>query len=186
MLLTTAIAVFLSSQATTVYSFTPTISSRVDRKICTKAFEKPEQDHVFVAQSLIASVVIGALSVVAPVQYAFADEIGLSIDAPTLFTGETTEICIKRGPLGKCEKTQVRTLENDNDKASKYMKTQSTTVKSKDDKMRSSSDGTDDSPLIQRLKQQTEDNRERNELIVKQKTIENDLVSALGLQILME
>merc|ERR1719382_604470 len=48
--------------------------------------------------------------------HAGADEWGRETEAPTLFTGETVMICKKRGPLGACLETTVRTAENDNDK----------------------------------------------------------------------
>jgi len=77
-----------------------------------------------------------------------ADELGVSKEAPTLYTGETIEICVKRGPLGACTKTAQRTLDNDNDKASKYQVTQSSKVAEKDASMRLGSDGIATSELI--------------------------------------
>ena len=105
-----------------------------------------------------------------------ADEFGVEVEAPTLFTGETTEICIKRGPLGACTKTAVRTPENDNDKAKAYFKDPSELIKQKEIVMRGS-DSEEGNALIEKLKQRTEDNRERNELEVQQKTFDNDQVS---------
>merc|ERR1719215_1237339 len=88
MIWATALVAFLSSQATPAYSFTAPISPRSGGRCCTEVFGKSKSDHSsFAAQSLLASVVVGAFTVVAPVQHAFADEIGISIDAPTLFTG---------------------------------------------------------------------------------------------------
>mmetsp|Transcript_14283 Transcript_14283/g.31276 ORF Transcript_14283/g.31276 Transcript_14283/m.31276 type:complete len:202 (-) Transcript_14283:707-1312(-) len=105
-----------------------------------------------------------------------ADEIGVSNDAPTLSTGEEVEICVKRGPLGKCEKTELRTPENDNDKASKYMNKMAPRIQEKDMAMRASSDGSEGSELVKKLLAQTEENREKNERIVQRKTLANDQV----------
>ena len=129
-------------------------------------------------------VVASVLSTVAAVTFGlasacWADEYGVSVDAPTLFTGEVVDICIKRGPLGKCEKTMKRTMDNDNDKALTYMKQESDEVKRKDAQMRSGDDN-DSSPLIQKLRQQTADNKEKNDRLVLQKTIENDLGASFG------
>lgn len=136
---------------------------------------------------------------------AFADEIGRETEAPTDFTGETVEvrgwiqghkktgrkpqkqksytyfilqICKKRGILGKCIKTERRTAENDNDIALKYFKDPTDLVKKKDLAARTAEE-TEGNLLIQKLKQQSEDNREKNDLIVQQKTFMNDKVSVV-------
>lgn len=104
-----------------------------------------------------------------------ADEIGREVEAPTLFTGESVEICVKRGPLGACQKTETRTAANDNDKAAKYFK-------GKDKVAGTAGEETseDESELMTRLKRKTEDNREKNEQAVKIKTFENDQAANFG------
>jgi hypothetical protein len=123
------------------------------------------------AAALVASVILSTSA-------AYADEIGRETEAPTFTTGEEIEICVKRGPLGACLQTERRTNENDNDKASKYFKEPTALVKRKDDEARMA-EATEGNALIARLKQQTEDNREKNELLVQQKTFLNDVVSAM-------
>lgn len=120
--------------------------------------------------TLLASVILSTTPV-------YADEIGRETEAPTYTTGEEVEICVKRGPLGACLRTERRTKENDNDKANKYFKEPTALVKRKDDEARMA-ETTEGNALIQRLKQQTEDNREKNELLVQQRTFLNDVVSA--------
>ena len=112
---------------------------------------------------------------------ALADEYGVETEAPTLFTGESIMICVKRGPLGACQKTEERTPANDNDKAAKYFLEPGKKVVDKDLAMRRSSDGNMESELVTRLKQQTSDNKERNDQIVKMKSLENDQVSTVVL-----
>mmetsp|Transcript_33798 Transcript_33798/g.49672 ORF Transcript_33798/g.49672 Transcript_33798/m.49672 type:complete len:323 (+) Transcript_33798:68-1036(+) len=126
------------------------------------------------ASALAVSVVTGGPSA------AFADEYGKETEAPTLYTGETTEICVKRGPLGACKKVEERTEANDNDKAAKYMKLPSDTVKEKDVAMRMSGDEGEGSELIKKLRQQSLDNRDKNDLIVRQKTIQNNQAASFG------
>lgn len=120
---------------------------------------------------------------------AFADEYGVETEAPTLFTGESVEICIKRGPLGACQKTELRTKENDNDKASQYFKepgVQQATTSSSGTfvvvqvQQNDNNDNDNDSPLISKLKQQSIDNKERNDRIVKMKSLENDQSASFG------
>ena len=79
--------------------------------------------------------------------------------------------------MGACLQTEQRTPENDNDKADKYFQQPTALVKRKDDEARmiESNEG---NTLIQRLKQQTEDNKEKNALLVQQKTFMNDAVSS--------
>jgi hypothetical protein len=69
-----------------------------------------------------------------------------------------------------------RTPDNDNDKADKYFQTPSELVKRKDAESRSVADS-EGNAFIEKLKQQSEDNREKNELLVQQKTMLNDVVS---------
>lgn len=78
--------------------------------------------------------------------------------------------------MGACLKTQARTPENDNDIALKYFKEPTDIVKQKDLAARTAEE-TEGNVLIQKLKQQSADNREKNDLIVQQKTFMNDKVS---------
>jgi hypothetical protein len=76
-------------------------------------------------------------------------------------------------------KTEARTAENDNDKASKYfvdpgdqlMQRQQAEILAKE------SEG---NALIQKLRQQSDDNREKNDLLVRQKTLLNDQSASFG------
>ncbi|GAX18112.1 hypothetical protein FisN_25Hh093 [Fistulifera solaris] len=109
--------------------------------------------------------------------HAFADEYGREVEAPTFSTGETIEICIKRGPLGACTQTERRTVENDNDKAQKYFKggkTQQSQLLANQRQEESANE------LIEKLRQQSIDNKEKNEMIVAQKTFENDQSATFG------
>ena len=109
-----------------------------------------------------------------------ADEFGKETEAPTIITGETTYICVKRGPLGACTKTELRTSENENDVSEKYFQQPTELVKRKDYASRTQTPADEEgNALIERLKKQTEDNREKNELIVKQRTMINDAVCSL-------
>ena len=85
------------------------------------------------------------------------------------------QICIKRGVLGKCIKAEVRTAKNDNDKATQYF---SNIVKTNSDNLVENTyeSNNENSELIKKLRQQTEDNKEKNARIVKQKTMMNDAV----------
>jgi len=130
-------------------------------------------------QTLKSKVAILVASAVLSTSPVYADEIGRETEAPTLFTGETFEICTKRGPLGACLKTELRTSENDNDKADKYFRQPTAMVKSKDDQARTA-ESVEGNALIEKLKQQTEDNREKNELLVQQRTFLNDASASFG------
>ena len=116
-------------------------------------------------------------SIIMSTSTVYADEIGRETEAPTYTTGEEVEICVKRGPLGACLRTERRTKDNDNDKADKYFKEPTALVKRKDDEARMA-EASEGNALILRLKQQTEDNREKNELLVQQRTFLNDVVSS--------
>merc|ERR1711981_870646 len=117
------------------------------------------------APTIVAALCL-ASSIAFTSQSALADEYGVIVDAPTLYTGETFEICTKRGVLGACKKTVRRTSENDNDKSGKYQKPQTQKVAQKDLEMRLGADGAVTSDVLTILKQRTEDNRERNLRIV--------------------
>jgi len=108
---------------------------------------------------------------------AFADEIGRENEAPTLFTGETVMICTKRGPLGACTKTETRTEKNDNDKADKYFKDPGDRIKKDNALMAEELEG---NVLIKKLRQQSIDNKEQNDLIVLQRTLINDQSASFG------
>jgi hypothetical protein len=111
-----------------------------------------------------------------PLLVAHADEYGRETEAPTIGTGETVMICVKRGPLGACTKTEYRTDANENDKAKQYFKEPTELVKRKDSIARTA-ETTEGNALIERLKLQSDDNREKNDLLVKQRTMLNDAVS---------
>ena len=176
-------ATLLLSSAAAFTTSTPLPSSK---STLLNAKRPTESLGKFVASVLLVTMI----TLPSPV---LADEYGVETEAPTLFTGETvmvrslmytsftvmqctlshiffSQICQKRGPLGACLETVPRTAENDNDKASKYFK--EPVVRSK----MSSDEELDSNALIQKLKQQTEDNREKNELSVKTKTMINDQV----------
>jgi len=110
---------------------------------------------------------------------AFADEYGRETEAPTLGTGESVMICTKRGPLGACLKTETRTEENENDKAQKYFRQPTELVKRKDDEARTA-ESSEGNALIDRLKKQSEENSEKNELLVYQRTLMNDSSASFG------
>lgn len=122
------------------------------------------------AMTILASPLITSLP-------ANADEYGRETEAPTLFTGETTMICKKRGPLGACLETTIRTAENDNDKASKYFRDPSEKVKARQAQaLANQEEDNEGNALIQKLRKQSADNKEKNDLIVRQKTLLNDQV----------
>ena len=110
-----------------------------------------------------------------------ADERGRETEAPTLFTGETVMICKRRGPLGACLETTIRTTENDNDKALKYFKDPSAEVKRKQQQsLETLNEASEGNALIQKLRKQSVDNKEKNDLLVFQKTLLNDQGASFG------
>lgn len=125
--------------------------------------------------SLIAMAVL-SLGISSP---ACADEYGRETEAPTLVTGESVMICTKRGPLGACLKTETRTEDNENDKSQKYFRQPTELVKRKDNEARIA-ESTEGNALIERLKKQSEENSEKNELLVKQRTLINDSSASFG------
>jgi hypothetical protein len=72
----------------------------------------------------------------------------------------------------------MRTKENDNDKAKSYFKDPSDIIKEKQAAMLEDND--DGNPLIQKLRKQSVDNKEKNDLSVERKTFENDQVRAMS------
>lgn len=93
-----------------------------------------------------------------------------------LLASVTIQICTKRGPLGACLQTEIRTVQNDNDKAQKYFRGV-TTQKQQLAEEEASLSG---NALIEKLRQQTLDNKERNELDVARRTFENDQSATFG------
>lgn len=135
-----------------------------------------EAQTVMTRRSIVASMgAAAALTFGMSTPVAFADEYGRETEAAFLSTGETVMICTKRGPLGKCEKTELRTLDNDNDKSEKYFRQPTEVVKRKDNEARMA-ESTEGNALIERLKKQSEENSEKNELLVYQRTLMNDSV----------
>jgi len=165
-----------SSGSVDSFSFQqPPASSSTHSK---KMVSKPPQQQLsqFVLASTIFVTAASSLVVGPP---AFADEIGRETEAPTLFTGESVMICKKRGPLGACQEQVERTEDNYNDKAQKYFADPSQKIKDKEEIMRAS--GMEEpNEFIAMLKQRTEDNKERNDQIVKQRTMENDEGASFG------
>lgn len=147
------------------------------------------QSFAVAASSFLLGVGIMGSALVLP-QSALADEYGREVEAPTLFTGETTMICVKRGPLGACTKTEMRTVDNDNDKATKYFKDPQDSLREKysatqlqtidDGETRKVILASDGNELIERLKQQSEDNKVKNDKIIRAKTLQNDLGASFG------
>jgi hypothetical protein len=79
--------------------------------------------------------------------------------------------------LGACLKTELRTNTNDNDVSRKYFRDPSDLIKQKASAL---NDGGDDgNALIQKLRQQSIDNQEKNDLYVARKTFEADQVREL-------
>lgn len=68
----------------------------------------------------------------------------------------------------------MRTERNDNDVAKKYFRDPSDLIKQKEAAMRENND--DGNTLIQKLRQQSVDNQEKNDLYVARKTFEADQV----------
>jgi len=147
-------------------------SQRTTTSSSLSASQSPTPFHelrVWTAVSLFT-----AASILTP-SSVLADEIGQEREAPTIFTGETVEICVKRGPLGACQKTELRTETNDNDVAKKYFRDPSDLIKQKEAAMRAESEDAGNS-LIEKLRQQSIDNQEKNDLYVARKTFEADQV----------
>mmetsp|Transcript_31090 Transcript_31090/g.66608 ORF Transcript_31090/g.66608 Transcript_31090/m.66608 type:complete len:319 (+) Transcript_31090:58-1014(+) len=140
----------------------------------------PKQASAILSSIAALAILAAPLNVAVP-GAAWADEWGKETEAPTLFTGETIMICKKRGPLGACLETTVRTSQNDNDKANKYFLDPSEDVKRKREQMLSSlNEESEGNALIQKLRMQSEENREKNEMTVRQKTLLNDQSASFG------
>jgi hypothetical protein len=90
------------------------------------------------------------------------------------------QICKKRGPLGACLETVVRTDDNDNDKARKYFADPKTLIRKELTGPEESEISGEGSALIEKLRQQTKDNFEKNELEIQRRTFENGQVCHLS------
>jgi hypothetical protein len=71
-------------------------------------------------------------------------------------------------------KTEIRTESNDNDISKKYFRESTELVRQREAAMKAESD--DGNALIQKLRQQSIDNQEKNNLYVQRKTFENSQV----------
>jgi hypothetical protein len=71
--------------------------------------------------------------------------------------------------------TETRTTDNDNDKSLKYFKDPSDAIKRKDAEMRATQED-EGNLLIEKLRRQSVENKDKNDLIVRQKTLLNDQV----------
>jgi len=144
----------------------------------------------------IMSVILGIGIVAGTMSFsgmAYADEVGREVDAPTLFTGEEIMICTKRGPLGACKKSITRTAENDNDKATKYFndpelafqeKYKARQLQNIEDERNGVVPGDskdfDGKALIEQLRVKSAENKVKNDGIVRQKTLANNLGASFG------
>jgi len=138
-----------------------------------------ETEALFVRRGIASIFAMGvlALGISAP---AYADEYGRESEAQFLDAGETVMICIKRGPLGACTKTERRTVENENDKSDKYFQTPTElSNKSQMDALTAEATG-EGNLLIDRLKKQSEENFEKNERTVAMRTQLNDVGASFG------
>ena len=121
---------------------------------------------------------IGCATLLGP-SVSWADEYGVEREAPTLYTGETVEICKRRGPLGACLETEMRTEINDNDRAKRYFRDPKELVLQKEQVLRGS-ESPEGNALVEKLRQQSIDNKEKNDLYVARKTFENDQAANFG------
>ena len=143
----------------------------------------PRSDDAAVSPSVVVSLACVAVLAIATANpwAVSADEYGVEREAPTLFTGENVLKCTRRGPLGACLQTETRTADNDNDKSLKYFRDPSESIKRKDREMRGAVTASEEgNALIEKLRRQTEDNKEKNDLLVKQKTLLNDQVRRIA------
>ena len=90
------------------------------------------------------------------------------------------QICTKRGPLGACLKTELRTEENDNDKAKKYFRDPAELTKRRNEVLQGITEGGEPNQLIEKLQRQTAENKEKNDIDVKVKTFMNDQAASFG------
>mmetsp|Transcript_10876 Transcript_10876/g.30081 ORF Transcript_10876/g.30081 Transcript_10876/m.30081 type:complete len:243 (-) Transcript_10876:1830-2558(-) len=131
-------------------------------------------------KTIVTQVAVACFVVATSTSPCFADEYGVEKEAPTLYTGETVEICTKRGPLGACLKTEYRTEENDNDKAKKYFRDPAIKLKERNEVLLGTTPEGESNALVERLKRQSEENKEKNRLEVELRTFENDQSATFG------
>lgn len=137
------------------------------------------ETEIFMRRGIASIATVGLVATLGISAPAFADEYGRETEMPFLTTGETVMICTKRGPLGACQKTEKRTQENENDKSEKYFRQPTELVKRKDFEARTA-ESSEGNLLIERLKKQSEENSEKNELLVYQRTLMNDSSASFG------
>ena len=172
----------LAISSTDAFSSSPNTSHhRIATSLSAVTNENNNNSKLFqtlAATTAAMTILTSPLMTTLPGGIANADEYGRETEAPTLFTGETTMICKKRGPLGACLETTIRTVDNDNDKASKYFKDPSEKMKARQAAaLATQEEDNEGNALIQKLRKQSVDNKEKNDLIVRQKTLLNDQVS---------
>lgn len=81
--------------------------------------------------------------------------------------------------MGACTKTEMRTAENDNDKSEKYFQKPGDIMKRRESNEVAAAPAEEGNALVEKLRRQTEENKEKNALIVKQKTLLNDQVCTM-------
>lgn len=89
--------------------------------------------------------------------------------------------------MGACTKTETRTAENDNDKANAYFRDPGERMKEKYSaaQLQAIDNGekataiapSEGNELIEKLRQASLDNKDKNDRIIRAKTLQNDLVS---------
>ena len=83
--------------------------------------------------------------------------------------------------MGACTKTETRTSDNDNDKSNKYFNDPQESLKEKYSaaQFQKVNQEKEDNAneLIAKLKQQSVDNKDKNDKIIRAKTLQNDMVS---------
>ena len=168
---------FSTNQPTTKFSAS-TVKSTTQLSAIQQNNNNDNDDISRIASRILTSTAVSLAILTSPLHNTFninsvanADEWGIETEAPTLFTGETTMICKKRGPLGACLETTVRTADNDNDKALKYFKDPAPDVKRKQERMLTQLDeDSEGNTLIQKLRKKSVDNKDKNDQAVQLKT----------------
>ena len=179
------VSMLLLADASLVSGFVPNANlasapTRISESMQLKATLNDENNSSMSRRSAFGSLAgLASMIALAPTA-ANADEYGRETEMAFLSTGETVMICTKRGPLGRCEKTERRTADNENDKSEKYFRQPTELVKRKDIEARQA-ESSEGNILIERLKKQSEENKETNDLLVYQRTLLNDSVSTIVL-----
>ena len=179
------VSMLLLADASLVSGFVPNANlasapTRISESMQLKATLNDENNSSMSRLSAFGSLAgLASMIALAPTA-ANADEYGRETEMAFLSTGETVMICTKRGPLGRCEKTERRTADNENDKSEKYFRQPTELVKRKDIEARQA-ESSEGNILIERLKKQSEENKETNDLLVYQRTLLNDSVSTIVL-----